>query len=158
MSEKRFNCSPECFIICYIGCSNIAKEYLLCFSRQINTIVTLLVLCFFPFHLSDKLFECVWRFCRVGAQRVNSLFPSRDSFIISLVIVLLMKGAYFALTKLFFKGVCLLRVTPTVFLIFSKEVFLTRPELKLFWKWLIKVSFDNFLQLWYWLICDFCLM
>ena len=35
-----FKCSPECFIICYINCINIAKEYLIFFSNNSKVVVT----------------------------------------------------------------------------------------------------------------------
>ena len=106
---------PECFI-CYIGCINIAKECLLCFSSKSNAVVTLLVVVI-CFSISLLVFE--------------KLFLRRDCFMIFLVIVLLMKRAWFALTYLFFKGACFVGVTWTVYFeFFKRAVFLTRAEMK----------------------------
>ena len=89
------------YIICYISVFNIAKECLFCFSNMSNAVVPLLFICF---SISLLVFLNV------------SLFVRRDRFMISLVIVLLMKGAWFALTDLFFfKGTFFFRVTSLVF-------------------------------------------
>ena len=89
------------YIICYISVFNIAKECLFCFSNMSNAVVPLLFICF---SISLLVFLNV------------SLFVRRGRFMISLVIVLLMKGAWFALTDLFFfKGTFFFRVTSLVF-------------------------------------------
>ena len=88
------------YIICYNSVVNIAKECLFCFSNMSNAVVPLLFICF---SISLLVFLNV------------SLFVRRDGFMISLVIVLLMKGAWFALTDLFFKGAFFFRVMSLVF-------------------------------------------
>ena len=90
----------------------------------------------------------------------DNFFLRCEHFMISLVMVLLMKGAWFALTYLCFKDTCFLRVTSTIFLNFLKEQF---SQLELNWKnifrrSLIKASFEDFLLLQNCIICGFCLL
>ena len=78
--EKRFKCSPECFIICYISCTAVAKKCFLCFSNNSNAVVTLLVVCFslyFAFEFVSEtslLYDFFnYSFINEGSKRISEI-------------------------------------------------------------------------------------
>ena len=116
---------------------------------SVTSVVSILPknVCFAFLIIVTQYLHCLlYAFLFISLLVFQKLFLSRDRFIISLVIVFLMKGVWFALTYLFFKDACFLKVTLTVFLDFSKENF---SQLELNWKKCIsetiKTSFENFL-------------